>query len=60
MDIEYPSWKDDIKKLSNNIVVLDNQQADYKNGFYKSSFTNEIIKSKKIIKVTKFFTVYGN
>ncbi|MCD1115861.1 hypothetical protein [Chryseobacterium turcicum] len=60
MDVEYPSWKTDLKKLKTNIIAVDNQQSYYKEGFYKSSFTLEQIKQKKIIKKTKYFTIYGN
>lgn len=60
MDVEYPSWKTDLKKLKNSVIAVDNQQDYYKEGFYKSSFTLEQIKQKKIIKKTKYFTIYGN
>jgi hypothetical protein len=60
MDVEYPSWKTDIYKLKTNIITIDNKQYYYKEGFYKSSFTLELIKNKKIIKKTKHSTIYGN
>lgn len=60
MDVEYPSWKEDLSKLKNNIIAVDNKQSYYKEGFYISSFTLELIKQKKIIKKTKYFTIYGN
>lgn len=60
MDVEYPNWKEDLSKLKNNIIAVDNTQNYYKEGFYISSFTLELIKQKKIIKKTKYFTIYGN
>lgn len=60
MDVEYPNWKSDFYKLKDNIIAVDNKQNYYKEGFYISSFTLESIKRKKIIKKTKYFTIYGN
>ncbi|MFC7348100.1 hypothetical protein ACFQO9_15385 [Chryseobacterium zhengzhouense] len=60
MDIEYPNWKRDLNKLKTNIIAVDNKQNYYKEGFYISSFALELIKRKKIIKKTKYFTIYGN
>jgi hypothetical protein len=59
MDVEYPNWKKDMEKQKNNFIALDNEQS-FKEGFYKSSFTKAIIENKKIIKKTKYFTIYGN
>lgn len=59
MDVEYPNWKNDFLKLKTNTVAIDNQQFEiFKEGFYKSSFTVEMTKQKKIIKKTKYFTIY--
>lgn len=60
MDVEYPNWKQDLSKLKTNVIAVDNAQSYYKEGFYKSSITLELIKQKKIIKKTKYFTIYGN
>lgn len=63
MDVEYPSWKKDFPKLNNTIFAVDNQQIkmDFvKTGLYQSSMLKEIIQNKKLIKKTKYFTLYGN
>lgn len=59
MDVEYPNWKSDVNSLKIHFIAVDNMQS-YKDGFYKSSFTKTVISNKKIIKKTKFFTIYGN
>lgn len=48
MDVEYPNWKQDTQLLKQNILAIDKKQVPmFKDGFYKSSFTFEIIKNKK-------------
>ncbi|SFN11519.1 hypothetical protein SAMN05421594_1110 [Chryseobacterium oleae] len=60
MDVEYPSWRKDFFKLKDSVFAIDNEQIKvYNKGFYKSSFTVEITKTRKIIKKNKFFTIYG-
>ncbi|WP_312078000.1 hypothetical protein [Chryseobacterium sp.] len=59
MDVEYPNWKKDVKDLTQNIIAVDKAQS-FRNGFFKSSFTAQLIEGKKIIKQTKYFTIYGN
>lgn len=61
MDVEYPSWKSDLQKLKTNTIAVDNNLLHYyKEGFFVSSMTFEIMKQKKAIKKTKYFTIYGN
>ncbi|REC59085.1 hypothetical protein DRF65_27810 [Chryseobacterium pennae] len=61
MDVEYPKWKTDLPKLDANIFAVDEKKFTlFKDGFYKSSFTVEVMKKKKIIKKTKYFVIYGN
>lgn len=60
MDVEYPTWKTDLQKLNANVFAVDEQRFTLlKDGFYKSTFTVEVMKKKKIIKKTKHFIVYG-
>lgn len=59
MDIEYPNWKSDLQKLKTNTIAVDNSLLSYyKEGFFVSSITFELMKQKRIIKKTKYFTVY--
>lgn len=61
IDIEYPSWKNDFKRLKNNTIAVDNNLfVNYKEGFFISSITLELMKHKKIIEKTENFTVYSN
>lgn len=61
LDVEYPSWKKDFSKLKLHSIVIDHEQlSKFKDGFYKSSITFELLKKKKITKKTKYFTIYGN
>jgi hypothetical protein len=61
MDIEYPSWKSDLQKIKTNTIAVDNNLLHYyKDGFFVSSITLELMKQKKAIKKTKYFTIYGN
>ncbi|MGG5210681.1 hypothetical protein ACQWU4_17275 [Chryseobacterium sp. MIQD13] len=61
IDVEYPSWKSDLQKLKTNTIAVDNELLPYyKEGFFVSSMTLELIKQKKVIKKTKYFTIYGN
>lgn len=60
LDVEYPSWKSDFSKLEKNIFAVDNKQIKiFNEGFYKSSFAVEIVRTRKEIKKTKYFTIYG-
>ncbi|SHG81771.1 hypothetical protein [Chryseobacterium vrystaatense] len=60
LDVEYPSWKSDFSKLEKNIFAVDNKQIKiFNKGFYKSSFAVEIVRTRKVIKKTKYFTIYG-
>ncbi|KFF24507.1 hypothetical protein [Chryseobacterium vrystaatense] len=60
LDVEYPSWKSDFSKLEKNIFAVDNKQIKiFNEGFYKSSFAVEIVRTRKVIKKTKYFTIYG-
>uniref|UniRef100_UPI00321B4C72 hypothetical protein n=1 Tax=Chryseobacterium sp. TaxID=1871047 RepID=UPI00321B4C72 len=60
MDVEYPTWKTDLPKLKRNTFAVDGQKFTLlKDGFYKSTFTVEVMEKKKIIKKTKHFIVYG-
>ncbi|WP_139785298.1 hypothetical protein [Chryseobacterium phocaeense] len=61
MDVEYPSWKSDLKKFKNHTIVVDhNLLPYYKEGFFVSSITLVVMKQKKIINKTKSFTIYSN
>ncbi|MDQ0783400.1 hypothetical protein [Chryseobacterium sp. W4I1] len=61
IDIEYPSWRNDFKRLKNNTIAVDNNLfVNYKEGFFISSITLELMKHKKIIEKTENFTVYSN
>ncbi len=61
MDVEYPNLEKDTQSLKQNILAIDKKQLPmFKDGFYKSSFTFEIIKNKKIIAETKYFIIYGH
>ncbi|SHL90537.1 hypothetical protein [Chryseobacterium contaminans] len=60
MDVEYPTWKTDLYKLNANVFAVDEKRFTLlKDSFYKSTFTVEIMKKKRIIKKTKHFIVYG-
>ncbi|WP_160136446.1 hypothetical protein [Chryseobacterium sp. c4a] len=60
MDVEYPTWKTDLPKLKAHTFAVDEKKFSlFKDGFYKSSFTVEVMKNKKIIKKTKHFVIYG-
>ncbi|WP_106914935.1 hypothetical protein [Chryseobacterium aurantiacum] len=59
MDVEYPQWKTDLSKLNNNVFAIDEEKFTlFKDGFYKSTFTVEVMKKKKIVKKTEHFTMY--
>jgi hypothetical protein len=61
MDIEYPSWKSELQKLKTNPIAVDNNLFHYyKKGFFVSSITLELMKQKKAIRKTKYFTIYSN
>ncbi|MBB6372691.1 hypothetical protein [Chryseobacterium shigense] len=61
MDVEYPSWKSDLQKFKRNTIAVDNSLFPYyKEGFFISSITLELMKQKKVIRKTKYFTVYSN
>lgn len=61
MDVEYPQWKTDISRLNTNVFAVDEKKFTlFKDGFYKSTFTVEVMKKKKIVKKTEHFTMYGN
>jgi hypothetical protein len=48
IDIEYPSWKNDVQRLKTNTIAVDNHLfVNYKEGFFISSITIELMKHKK-------------
>ncbi|AZA77641.1 hypothetical protein EG347_08990 [Chryseobacterium sp. G0186] len=60
MDVEYPQWKTDLSRLHNSIFAVDEKKFTlFKDGFYKSTFTVEVMKKKRIVKKTEHFTIYG-
>lgn len=60
MDVEYPTWKTDLPKIDTHIFAVDEKRFIlFKDGFYKSSFTVEVMNKKKMIKKTKHFIIYG-
>lgn len=59
MDVEYPSWKFDCKNLINTTFIVDRKPTiNYKDGFFKSSFTNYIVKHKTKTDSTSTFIIY--
>lgn len=62
MDVEYPNYRDDLKQLANKkhlIFAVDRKPIlPIDKGFFKSTYTSEIIKNSRKIDSTRYFYIY--